>query len=102
MKDISVWLRNVRKVVERIIEGISGVAKNQQLELDIVEVHETRDVRETTLASARNVEAELTLVDGGDGELVRYLKRHHLQLDWMFLWRNRRCLVRNHERRKIG
>lgn len=52
VKDTSVWLRNVRKVAERI-KGISGVA---------------RDVRETTLVSARIVEAELTLVDGGDGE----------------------------------
>lgn len=43
--------------------------KNQQLELDIVEVDETRDVREKTLVSARNVEAELTLLDGGDGEV---------------------------------
>ncbi|KAM5573565.1 hypothetical protein ABKV19_013217 [Rosa sericea] len=68
VKETSVMLKNVRKVVERI-EGISGVAKNQQLALDVVEVDETRDVRETTLVSASNVEAELTLVDGEDDEI---------------------------------
>ncbi|XP_061988631.1 uncharacterized protein LOC133707109 [Rosa rugosa] len=68
VKETSVMLKNVRKVVERI-EGISGVAKNQQLALNVVEVDETRDVRETTLVSASNVEAELTLVDGEDDEI---------------------------------
>ncbi|KAM5573566.1 U-box domain-containing protein 32 [Rosa sericea] len=69
VKETSVMRRNVRKVVERI-EGISGVTKNQQLALDVAEVNETRDVRETmTFVSARNVEAELTVVDGEDGEV---------------------------------
>ncbi|PRQ18979.1 putative protein kinase RLK-Pelle-L-LEC family [Rosa chinensis] len=63
VKETSVVLRSVREVVEKI-EGISGVAKKQQLALDMVEVNEIRDVRETTLVSARNVEAELTVVDG--------------------------------------